>query len=73
MLVQRDSSLARCPFWLVAYSPVIDTYAEMLDMQSADAIATGCDSLARIDMNNSGTRQVRVVQSGFKESPIAMG
>ena len=73
MLVHRDSRFARCPFWLVTYSPVIDTYAEMLDIQSTDAIATGCDSLARIDMNNSGTRQARAVQSGLKESPIAMG
>ena len=73
MLAQRDSSLARCPLWFVAYLPVIDTYAEMLGMQSTDAIATGCDSLARIDMNNSGTRQARAVQSGLKESPIAMG
>ena len=46
---------------------------EMLDMQSTDATTTGCDSLARIDMNNSGTRQARAVQSGLKESPIAMG
>ena len=73
MLVQRDSSLARCPFWFVTYSLVIDTCAEMFDMQSTDATTTGCDSLARIDMNNSGTRQARAVQSGLKESPIAMG
>ena len=52
---------------------MLATYAEMLDMQSTDATTTGCDSLARIDMNNSGTRQVRAVQSGLKESPIAMG
>ena len=36
-------SLARCPFWFVTYSPVIDTYAEMLDMQSADATTVGCN------------------------------
>ena len=42
-------------------------------MQSTDATTTGCDSLARIDMNDSGTRQARAVQSGLKESPIAMG
>ena len=34
------------------------------------ATTVGCDSLARIDMNNSGTRQARAVQSGLKESPI---
>ena len=27
-------SLARCPFWFVTCSPVIDINAEMLDMQS---------------------------------------
>ena len=73
MLVHRDSRFARCPFWFVTYSLVIDTCAEMFDMQSTDATTTGCDSLARIDMNNSGTRQVRAVQSGLKESLIAMG
>ena len=35
MLVRRDSSLARCPFWFVTCSPVILANAEMLDMQSA--------------------------------------
>ena len=73
MLVQRDSSLARCSFWFVKCSPVIDTIAEILDMQSADATTTGCDRWARIDMNNRGMRKARTVQSGFKESPIAMG
>ena len=72
MLVQCDSSLARCPFWFVTCSPVIDTNAEIFDMQSTDATTTGCNRRARIDMNNSGTRQARTVQSGFKESPIAM-
>ena len=36
-------SLARCPFWFVTCSPVIDINAEMLDMQSADATMTGCN------------------------------
>ena len=43
MLVQGDSSLARCPFWFVTCSPVIDINAEMLDMQSADATTAGCN------------------------------
>ena len=45
----------------------------MLDMQSTDATTAGFNRLAKIDMNNSGTRQARAVQSGFKESPSAMG
>ena len=35
MLVHRDSSLARCPFWFVACPPMVLANAEMLDMQSA--------------------------------------
>ena len=35
MLVRRDSSLARCPFWFETCSPVIGATTEMLDMQSA--------------------------------------
>ena len=64
--------LDQCNTRFVTCSPVIDTNAEMLDMQSTDATTTGCNRRARIDMNNSGTRQARTVQSGFKESPIAM-
>ena len=37
------------------------------------ATTFGCNRLARIDMNNSGTRQARAVQSVFRESPTAMG
>ena len=37
------------------------------------ATTVGCNRLAGIDMNNRGMRQVCLVQSGFKESPIAMG
>ena len=37
------------------------------------ATTVGCNRLARIDMNNRGMQQARTVQSGFKESPIAMG
>ena len=73
MLVHRDSSLARCPFWFVACSPVIGVATELLGMQSTDVTTTGCNRLARIDMNNRGMRQARTVQSGFKELPIAMG
>jgi len=46
---------------------------DMLDMQSTDATTTGCNRLGKIDLNDRGTRQARTVQSGFKESPIAMG
>ena len=45
---------------------------DMLDMQSTDATTTGCNRLGEIDLNDRGTRQARTVQSGFKESPIAM-
>ena len=65
--------LDQCNTRFVTCSPVIDTNAEMLDMQSTDATTTRLNRLARIEMNNRGMRQARTVQSGFKESPIAMG
>ena len=65
--------LDQCNTRFVICSPVIDTNAEMLDMQSTDATTTRFNRLAIIEMNNRGMRQVRTVQSGFKESPIAMG
>ena len=37
------------------------------------ATTEGFNRLARIEMNNRGMRQARTVQSGFKESPTAMG
>ena len=65
--------LDQCNTRFVRWSPVIDTNAEMLDMQSTDATTTRFNRLARIEMNNRGMRQARTVQSGFKEAPIAMG
>ena len=50
---------------------MVGVTSEMLDMQSTDATTTGFNRLAKIDMNNSGTRQTRAVQSGFKESPVS--
>ena len=57
----------------VSCSSMVGVTSEVLDMQSTDATTAGFNRLAKIDMNNSGTRQARAVQSGFKESPSAMG
>ena len=57
----------------VSCSSVVGVTSEMLDMQSTDATTAGFNRLAKIDLNNRGTRQARMVQSWFKESPSAMG
>ena len=46
--------LDQCNIRFVTCSPVIDTNAEMLDMQSTDATTTRFNRLARIEMNNRG-------------------
>ena len=74
MLVQRDSSLAQVREMLVLVRDMSASdrhFHGCTRMQSTDATTTGCNCLARIDMNNRGMRQARAVQSGFKESPSA--
>ena len=74
MLVQRDSSLAQVREMLVLVRDMTASdrhFHGCTRMQSTDATTTGCNCLARIDMNNRGMRQARAVQSGFKESPSA--
>ena len=75
MLVQRDSSLAQVREMLVLVRdmPANDS-RQRKDARHSIRAATprGCNRWARIDINNRGMRQARAVQSGFKESPIAM-
>ena len=76
MLVQRDSSLAQVREMLVLVRdmPANDS-RQRKDARHSIRAATprGCSRWARIDINNRGMPLARTVQSGFKESPIAMG
>ena len=75
-LVQRDFSLAQVRKMLVLVRDMTANGSRQhRDARHAIRVATttGCNRLARIDMNNRGVRQARTVQSGLKELPIAMG
>ena len=76
MLVQRDYSLAQVREMLVLVRdmPANDSRQRTDAQHAILAVArTGSSRLARIDMKSRGMWQARTVQSGFKESLIAMG
>ena len=68
MLVHRDSWFARCPFWFVASSPMIDVTTEMLDTQQRQDSTFGKNCLEQSWHVTGSYSTIRA-----QESPIAMG